>query len=306
MKRRAFGNAVLCSLISLQKFSRFQYFGRKLVIAFLVFGLTLLSGCGDAFVPKEATQITTSELPMVVQDGISMPHFPTADGQLNYARSGFTDKREKQAAFRAVIALFPEEKLQCGNAALGLAYLHLEPDYRFATALDIRQAVNDFTSILKQFNTVDEVVAKTHWYLGWIYTDLLGDSNTGINHYFSVANNYGDIPMNLSVAIPWANLVYPPDQPKPLKPTTPQILWSEIAFLEIIRNAPSPDIAIQAFNRLFENTASNQVHGFALKAMLENSELAPAAAPKIPLYLKESQNPYLQRQIEALATGDTP
>ncbi len=259
--------------------------------------------------PPENLNTAKTDLPIRVQDGYEISQFPSAGGQLNFAKSGFTEKKKKKAAYRAVLTLFPEDHLECGHSSIGLAYLHLEPDYRFASPLEISKAANDFKDIIEDFTTLPDVLAKAHWYLGWIYTDLMKTPEKGLVHYWQIALDFPDIPMNMSPPAPWVNLVYPTALIlKDQKPSSPQKLWAEAALLEIVRNTRDNSQAIKAFDLLYDRFFSTPATGLALKAMLADPvarpELAAHALPKIEPYLSRNKdNLYLARDIRTLAEG---
>lgn len=258
--------------------------------------------------PPEQLAVSRSELPEIIQDGISLPRFSTAADQLNYARSGLTDKKRKLAALRAVPALFPQSRPQCGQAAMGLAYLHLEPEYRFATDLDIRQAANDFAAVLAEYGDIPGIRAKTLWYLGWIHTELKQDVPTGLGFYWQIVRDLSYVPMNLSPTAPWVNLVYP-SQParKALKPAPPKKYWEAVALLEIVRYTRNSAEAARALGVLMDRHPTSQATGLALKHLLADPELAPAALQHAAAYLAQPpSNPYLARDIQTLAEGAVP
>lgn len=199
---------------------------RAVLAGFLLTCLLLPAGCTST---PDQPGTRGDELSEVIQDGIPIPRFSSATDQLNYAKSGLNDRKRKLAAFRAVQTLFPEDRAACGHAALGLAYLHLEPQYRFASPRDIRQAARDFLTIAKSYKDLTEIRAKALWYLGWIHTDLEMDLQTGMGYYWQLVNTLPQVPMNLSPTAPWVNLVYgskaAPKAPKtaPPEPTGPRL-----------------------------------------------------------------------------------
>lgn len=271
---------------------------KKTIPGAVILLLLTALGCGT---PPERADLSEAEMPIIRQDGIELPRFITARDQLNYAKSGFNDLKKKRAAFRAVLTLFPNDRNPCGHAAAGLAYLFLEPDYRFAGDSDIRQAINGFSEILEVYPDQPDVSAKGRWYLGWIHTDLLRAPDRGIPHFLYIADHFARIPMRLSVPVPWANLVSPAGIDRVLTPAIPEKYWGEIALLEVIRNAES-GLAARAFDRLFETYPTGYAAGFALKAMLEKPESAGHALPRVDAYLsRPSINPYLANRIRHLA-----
>ncbi len=283
--------------------------GANLCSLFLgIFFLALLVqniGCTG---PPDNLTTSKTDLPVKVQDGFEIPKFPSAGGQLNFAKSGFTDKKKKMAAYRAVLTLFPEDRLECGHASIGMAYLHLEPDYRFASPLAIRKAANDFKAIIDDFSTLPDVLAKAHWYLGWIYTELMKTPEKGLVHYWQIAGQFPDIPMNMFPPVPWVNIVYPSDQTlKDQKPATPQKLWAEVALLEIVKNCKDKSQTIKAFDLLYDRFFLSPATGFAIKAMLADPELAAHAFAGVDPYLsRNTDNPYLARDIRTLAEAIAP
>jgi len=301
LKRPVSGNAVSCSPTSLPG-SKWHL---RLFLAGLVSILILAGGCDRPLPPAD---IYRTDPPTRVVDGVTLPVFHTAAGQLRYSRSGFSDGARKRAALKAVLSFFPEDRLECGHAAIGLAYLHLEPDYRFAGTGQIRLALDALLKIRGTYADLPDVMAKTHWTLGWIYTDLMALPSKGLPHYWQVVRSYPDIPMNLSPAVPWVNLVSPPaSKTSTAPPSVPKKFWAEVALLEIIRNTTDKSLAIRAFDILFRKYFTGPAAGFALKAMLENPVLADHARPQVSGYLqKHKANPYLAREIRLLAAGETP
>lgn len=265
----------------------------------------IISGCTN---PPERLIPPKAPPAVKIQDGFEIPVFSSAMGQLNYARSGFTDKREKKAAFRAVLDLFPRDIRECGHASIGLAYLHLEPDYRFASPKTIRRAAVDFNSVLDRFAGQPDVVVKAHWYLGWIYTELMDEPEKGLVHFWRIVREFPDAPVSQSPPVPWVNLVSPPKQTQDRKhPQGPEKLWAEVALLEIIRNTPDHTRAALAFDHLAERFPAGAATGFALKFMLTDPGLANHALPRVAPYLSQyTENPYLIRDIRMLAQKASP
>lgn len=241
-----------------------------------------------------------------MQDGIEIPCFTSASGQLNHARSGFRNKKEKSAAFRAVHTLFPEQRLECGQAALGLAYLNLEPDYRFALPIDIRKAENDFQSVLKDYAALPDIQARANWYLGWIYTSLDPMPKKGRTYFHTIVRDFPEVPMNLSVPEPWVNIVYP-DNISGKRQSPPLKYWAQVALLELVRHPGSGKEAMSAFNLLYDRFFTSTETGMALKILLADPEQAALVLKKARLYTKQKQdNPYLVRDITTLAGSCIP
>lgn len=292
-KRTAFWKGPFFSQISWQKYKR--YFS----VCIIFFGLAV--GCAPASDDQPSTLDTGPA--QIIQDGIPVPQFPTAAGQLDYAKSGLADKKRKGAAFRAVSALFPLNRHECGHAALGLAYLHLEPDYRFAKPIEIRKAANDFKVVLRNFSDIDDVQAKAHWYLGWLYCTLELDPDTGRRHFWTVVRDYPEVPMNLSAPVPWVNLAHPEAPPAINQPGQVKY-WTQAALLELVRHPGTTSDTLHAFDLLYSRFFDSVETGLALKAMLSHPELAGIIRPKAFTWLsRNSTNPYLARDISALAGG---
>ena len=265
--------------------------------------LILISGCSA---PPEYLTGTQTQPPEIIQDGVAIPQYPSAADQLNYARSGLTDKKRKMAAFRAVKALFPGDRSACGQAAMGLAYLHLEPQYRVASELDIRQAINEFKDLLTVYKDQPDITAKALWYLGWIHTQLQADPATGMGYYWQVANGFYPIPLKLSHTAPWVNLVYGLE-PVKKQPVTPENDWGQVALLEIVRHSPEPAETIKAFHLLIGRSPASQAAGLALKHMLADPNMASQALAPAAAYLAlPPSNPYLARDIRTLAEAVGP
>lgn len=263
---------------------------------FLVIGL---QGCGSepAFLPIPKTELATISF-----NGFDIPRFPTAQGQLNFAKSWFSDDRKKKAALAIVPKLFPKARLQCGNADLALAYMNLGEDYRFASKDNFLKAIADYQNLLGQYPDQPGILVKAHWYLGWIYCELLGEKPKGLVHFRIIATRYPGVPMELSSPVPWVSLVYPLDPREKSERRIPKKHWAGIALLEIIRNAPSPDEAIMAFDALWQGYKNSVETGFAIKLMLKNPLLADHSRSHVPRFLAQNiTNPYLAKEIQTLA-----
>ncbi len=258
-----------------------------------------LQSCGSepAFLP-----IPRAELPTISFNGFDLPKFPTAQGQLNFAKSWFEDGNEKKAALLIVSKLFPRARLQCGNADLALAYMNLGEDYRFASRSDFLKAITDYRKLLDQYRNQPGILAKAHWYLGWIHCELLGEKQKGLVHFKIIVTQYPGATMELSSPVPWVSLVYPLDPAKEKSDTgISKKHWAGIALLEIIRNAP-PDEAIMAFDALWQGYKNSVETGFALKLMLEKPLLAEHSRSHVPAFLAQNiATPYLAKEIQTLA-----
>jgi len=266
-----------------------------LILLFLT--ALFLNACSD-----ESTSFSfpTSELQIISFQGFKIPQFPTAQGQLNFAKSGFANPEEKKAALEILFTLFPEAKLQCGNAALDLAYMNFGYDYRFADRSDYDNAIAAYHDVIKNFNTYPQILVKAYWYLGWIHCDLLDEKKLGIPYFWHIVQTYPDIEMGISSPVPWVSLVYPltamGDQP--VKQSTNK-QWASLALLEIIRHSSDRIEIYNAFDILWKDYRKTVSTGLAIKLLLCNKKYAQKALPYIEQYLALNiANRYLAREIE--------
>ncbi|MCP3899277.1 MAG: hypothetical protein GY707_06160, partial [Desulfobacteraceae bacterium] len=136
---------------------KIKYAKQPVILIMLLLTLTtlLLNSCGD-----ESTSLSfpRSEIKVIPFQGFTIPQFPTAKGQLNYAKSGFPDAEEKKAAFEIVSHLFPDAKIECGNAALYLSYLNLGFDYRFAKKEDCYNATKAYQGVINNYKGYPEII----------------------------------------------------------------------------------------------------------------------------------------------------
>ncbi|NOX33240.1 MAG: tetratricopeptide repeat protein [Deltaproteobacteria bacterium] len=276
---------------------------RKSIIATIVslfFTAMLLNACSD-----ESTSLSfpKSEPPIILFQGFKIPKFPTARGQLNYAKSGFPSSEEKKAAFKIMFQIFPEARVECGNAALNLAYMNLGYDYRFAKKLDYYNAIKAYHDVIKNFKEYPVILVKAYWYLGWIHCDLLKEKELGIQYFQHIVKTYPDIKTGISSPVPWVSLVYPlaikgnlPAKDKTKKQ------WASLALLEIIRHGRDKNQVFTAFDTLWKNYPDSVPAGLAIKLLLGNKQYAGKALPYIKKYLNLNvANIYLAREIKDLA-----
>ena len=267
------------------------------ILISLFLSALLLNSCSD-----ESTSLSfpKSELPIISFQGFKIPQFPTARGQLNYAKSGFATPEEKKAALEILFKIFPEARLQCGNAALYLAYMNLGYDYRFATRQDYINAIKAYNDVIKNFKEYPQILVKANWYLGWIHCDLLKEKELGIPYFRHIVKTYPDIQMGISSPVPWVSLVYPltvkGNQPVK-KPTNKQ--WASLSLLEIIRHSPEKIEVFNAFDMLWKSYRTTVSTGLAIKLLLQDKRYAQKAMPYIEEYLALNiANRYLAREIE--------
>ncbi|MCK5348684.1 MAG: hypothetical protein KAJ25_04810, partial [Desulfobacula sp.] len=240
-----------------------------------------------------------SELPVISFQGFEIPRFPTAQGQLNYAKSGFASSEEKIAALKILFKTFPEAKLQCGNAALYLAYMNLGYDYRFATKQDYANAIKAYNDVIENYNEYPQILVKANWYLGWIHCDLLKEKKIGVPYFRHIVKTYPNLQMGISSPVPWVSLVYPltVKGKHPAKNTTNK-QWASLSLLEIIRHAPDKNEVFNAFDLLWKNYRNSIPTGLAIKLLLQDKRYAQTAMPYIEKYLALNiANQYLAREI---------
>lgn len=280
---------------SLQQFNPVIQRAAILIPFFLI--AFLLTACSD-----ESTSFSfpKSELPIISFQGFKIPQFPTAQGQLNFAKSGFSNQEEKKAALKAVFKVFPEARLQCGNAALYLAYMNLGYDYRFAEQQDYYHAITDYHDVIKNFKEHPQILVKTFWYLGWIHCDRLNEKELGISYFWHIVKTYPNIKMGISSPVPWVSLVYPlNDATGHLEKQQTNERWASLALLEIIRHSSDEIETLNAFDILWENYQNTVSTGLAIKLMLKDKNHAQKAVPYIEKYLALNiANQFLTREIK--------
>ena len=276
----------------------FYIFKAIMVLSAIV--VFFISGCSrdSTFVEFQRT-----ELEKVIFLGYDIPKFPTAQDQLNYARSGFPDMDEKRAALNFIAEQFPQERLVCGNAALNLAYMNFGNDYRFALQLDYRSALKDYLKIISDFPDQPEVLVKANWYLGWIYCDLLDNVASGLKFYWKIVEAYPDREVGISSPVPWVSLVYnqPASDGLPEKQNQTKCCWADLSLLEIVRHTSDSKEALKAFDRLWYKYRDSLTTGFAIKLLLQDKRYHEKILPFAKQYLgTHRSNTYLITEIEAL------
>ena len=257
----------------------------------------MLNGCSDE---SPSLSFPESELPISSFQGFKIPQFPTAQGQLNYAKSGFPNPEEKKAALQIVFKLFPEDRIECGNAALYLAYMNLGYDYRFATRQDYTNAITAYHDVIENFKEYPQVLVTAYWYLGWIHCDLLKEKELGIPFFWHIVKIYPDIETGISSPVPWVSLVYPLTikENQPIKPTANK-QWASLSLLEIIRHASKKNEVFNAFDILWKDYQDTVSTGLAIKLMLCNEKYAQKVMPYIEKYLALNiANKYLAKEIK--------
>ena len=267
------------------------------ILISLFLSVLLFNGCSD-----EPTSLSfpKSELPVISFQGFKIPQFPTAQGQLNYAKSGFANPEEKKAALEILFKIFPEAGLERGNAALYLAYMNLGYDYRFATRQDYATAITAYHDVIENFKEYPQILVTAYWYLGWIHCDLLKQKKLGISFFWHIVKIYPDIETGIYSPVPWVSLVYPltlkGDQP--IKPTANK-QWASLSLLEIIRHASKKNEVFNAFDILWKDYQDTVSTGLAIKLLLCNEKYAQKAIPHIEKYLALNiANRYLAKEIK--------
>ena len=267
----------------------------SIFVIILSFGF-LLNSCSQEPVSLSLVQ---TELPHINFQGFKIPKFPTALGQLNYAKSGFVDSKEKKAALEIISFLFPESRVQCGHAALNLAYMKLGYDYRFANQYDFHNAIISYHKVIQNYKKYPQILVNANWYLGWIHCDLLNSKNTGVEYFWHIVKTWPEIKMGISSPVPWVSLVYPSKEKSDQSLNNKaNVYWAGISLLEIIRHTEKKEESLKAFDLLWEKYNKTILTGLALNLMLEKNELKAKIVPFVKPYLELNvANKYLARQI---------
>ncbi len=232
-----------------------------------LFVSALLIGCKDR--PAEHQDAKVEQASIEVS-GFQIPVFSTAGEQLNYTRSWFAKIQEKKAALQAFIKIYPQEKRYCGLAALDLAYLQLGSDFRFAEEYASFAAIKAYRTILDNYGEFPEIMAKAHWYIGWIYSDLLKDTKKGVDEYQQLVSLYPKESVALLPPAPWVSIIYQTDANVNITLSNqPVNKWAALALVEIIRHTDNEESAWVAYQKLWGSYSDNVITGFGLKLMLQ-------------------------------------
>ncbi|MEN8210240.1 MAG: hypothetical protein ABFR31_00865, partial [Thermodesulfobacteriota bacterium] len=220
------------------------------IIIIFFFGF-LFNSCSEEPVSLSLVQ---AELPHINFKGFNIPKFPTALGQLNYAKSGFVDSKEKKASLEIISFLFPESRLECGHADLNLAYMKLGHDYRFANQHDFNNSILSYHEVIQNYSKYPQILVHANWYLGWIHCDLLNSKKTGVKYFWHIVKTWPEIKMGISSPVPWVSLVYP-SQEKSDQSTNKKtnVYWAGLSLLEIIRHTENLSESLKAFDLLWRN-----------------------------------------------------
>ena len=237
--------------------------------------------------PVDDTKNTTAAVQTVTRDGYTFELFATPEQQLQYSRTWLTAPDEKRVALELLIERFPDAKTIRADAELELAYLALGADYRFADSAACQRALEKYQRIASQYEDLPSVCAKAHWYMGWIYADLLKQRRKAIDHYQMIIDHYPDATLSLRPPVPWAELVLPQAIKRPKAVYEyPTYKWSSIALLEIIRKSENEDEKWIAFEKLWSGDRTSLAMGYAFRALVNDSpSLAQKVATRANIYL---------------------
>lgn len=198
--------------------------------------------------------------------------FDSAEAQYRYARAFYFDPKKKQAALEVLVEFYPVAKSILAEAELELAYMTLGADYRFANRTACLSAIEKYRRIADEFSELPAVGAKAHWYMGWIYADLLGQKSRALAHYQTIVSNYPDATFKLESPVPWLTLVLsqPPEERRRIYEHS-VYSWRSIALLEIIRNTEDEKAQWTAIKMLWSDDRNGPATGPALKHLLRES-----------------------------------
>ncbi len=242
-----------------------------------------------------------------LQQGIAVPVFSSAARQLALAYSWSDDPAKKRAAFQAVLALFPGDRAALGSAQLELAYALLDPDYRTAGRRAYLAAAAEYNRIALEFEDVPAVSVKARWYLGWVHTDLLKDSKTGMMHYARVVSDHADQVLQIAPPVPWVSLVY--DNPVARQPADyvkPAYHWAGIALLEMVKHLPHHRDRLRAARTLLFEYRDSLATARALRELLQQAPHDEAVKALAQRYLQTTTaRHHPAGDIEALLRPDS-
>ena len=135
-----------------------------------------------------------------------------------------------------------------------------------------------------QYSDLPFICAKAHWYMGWIYADLLQQKKKSIFHYQTVVDHYPDVTKKLEPPVPWVSFVVPQlvDKPQTIY-QRPAYFWRSMALLEIIRNSDDDDKKWDAFSKLWAYDRMGPATSHALRHLMRGS---PALVQKAADYAR--------------------
>jgi tetratricopeptide (TPR) repeat protein len=253
----------------------------------LITGSILLIQCTQQSEKTVKKTIATVSVKTVSYSGYTFELFTSPEQQLQYALTWFNDPNEKRAALELLIEHFPEAKTICAEADLELAYLILGVDYRFANSTACLHAIEKYQRIVSRYTDLPWICAKAHWYMGWIYADLLKQKRKAVKHYQTIVADYPDAVLSLKPPVPWVGLVLPQAIEKPMAVYEyPVYRWSSIALLEIIRDSRNEDEKWMAFEKLWSDDRASLAMGYAIRELLFDSpSIAQKVASRAEAYL---------------------
>jgi hypothetical protein len=259
------------------------------LLAVLIAWSTLLVQCTQG--PIDTKKEATAPLQTTIRDGYTFQLFATPEQQLQYTRTWFSDPNEKRVALELLLERFPEAKTVRAEVELELAYLSLGVDYRFADSAAGLRAIEKYRQIALRYSDLPSICAKAHWYMGWIYADLLNKKPEAISHYQTIVKEYPDATLSLKPPVPWAGLVFPQAIEKPMAVYQyPTYKWSSIALLEIIRNSENEDEKWIAFEKLWTGDRSSLAMSYAFRSLVNDSPaLSRKVAARADAYLEAGQ-----------------
>lgn len=257
---------------------------------------------------------TSSDLPdsktdtyeFISLNNFQIPRLNGAKQQLTYGLSSFEDPENKKAALEAVLHLYPDKNVQTGLAALELGYLRLGQDFRLTTKENVEQACQNYGEIVKEYNSIPEIVAKALWYQGWIYSDLLDDFDSGKKTYHRLIKQYPKQKIRLHPPPPWLSL-HSEDTPKSHKPYFSQskLTWAAMAWLEILRHEKTEQDGKKAFANLQQHDAAGILFVPAIRIMVTNYGLSHYLEDTIRDYLQDKNlDEDLQKDLLFLLTDN--
>jgi hypothetical protein len=224
-------------------------------------------------------------------DNFTIPRFKTANEQLAFARASIAKGPQKIAAFKAVAIFYPQAREQKGFAALEIAYLHLGDDYRLARTQECTQALKQYRDIAIQYKDIPAISAKALWYHGWISTDLLEHISEGRRSYLELIQRYTNEKISILAPAPWTSLNLD-EETRSHEPYLGKtaFTWRELALLELIRNSPATEPALQYYNNLEDSSPKSGILTLAKNLLLTKSDLT------------ETQKATLNGQLSAAKT----
>ena len=272
-----------------------------ITLAVVCIGLYASPGQGSALPPEGGSRGGSTSVGVSGDTG-AMASFATATEQLRHARAWFSDTGEKRAALKGLLDRYHEANAVRAEAELELAYLALGADYRFAPPSACLQAVAEFRRVADQYPELPDICAKAHWYMGWIYADLLHKKPEALVHFHIIVDRFAAATLKIEPPVPWVSLVLPQaaDQPRAVY-DGPAYSWRSMALLEIIRDSDAEHEKWAAFQLLWKQDRPGVATGHALQILLQGpATLARRTVPYARLCLKtKSFSRPLAEEIEA-------